>query len=149
MFIAVKVTINVYTQVFGNSEGFTSFPSNITGGKVDVLLVSCGTPTKMSFEHEKCCQQLCDLHPHDSRGIKTHRMILAWKWGYILNHLYSVLYVNISSPNCKNSFTLALHTLLTGNCDHVTESMKARPNLIFFKFYLLNKSTLQYLQLCT
>ena len=33
-------------------EGFTSFPSNtgeITGGKVDILLVSCGTPTKMSF----------------------------------------------------------------------------------------------------
>ena len=30
-------------------EGLTSFPSNITGGKVDILLVSCGTPTKMSF----------------------------------------------------------------------------------------------------
>ena len=37
--------------------------------------------------------------------------------------------VNILSPNCKNSFTLALHTLLTGNCDHVTKSMKARLNL--------------------
>ena len=33
---------------------------------------------------------------------------------------YSLIYVNISSPNCKNSFTLALHTLLAGNCDHVT-----------------------------
>ena len=51
---------------------------------------------------------------------RTGTIHVAWKRGYILNRLYSLLYVNISSPNCKNSLTLALHTLLAGNCDHVT-----------------------------
>ena len=61
-------------------------------------------------------------------GLKPSHTILAWKRGYILNRLYSLLYVNISSPNCNNSFTLTLHTLLAGNCDHVTQSMKTRLN---------------------
>ena len=53
-------------------------------------------------------------------GLNTSPTILAWKRGYVLNRLYSLLYVKISSLNCKNSFTLALHALLAGNCHHVT-----------------------------
>ena len=49
MFVIVKVTIDVYTQVLVTKEGFTSFPINITGGKVHILLVGCGTPTKIDF----------------------------------------------------------------------------------------------------
>ena len=53
-------------------------------------------------------------------GLKQVSYNISMETRLHLQCLYSLLYVNISSPNCKNSFTLALYTLLAGNCDHVT-----------------------------
>jgi len=52
-------------------------------------------------------------------GLKHAPYIISMETRQRFKSSLFLLYVNISSPNCKNSFTLALHTLLAGNCDHV------------------------------
>ena len=117
-------------------EGFTSFPSNITGGKVDILLVSCGTPTKMSFV-------LSGLICRFTNRFHNCQWSVCW----ILTPLVCTVYVLLSQYRSHNK-----------NAQTYVYAMKLRRNYISFlrvwssdlywenKMYQPNRSTVYPLE---